>query len=199
MKKIVLLAALALALPFAATAQTATAPAGTANASTKTVVKASAKAVPKKALQRRQITRRAAKAVEEVTPVSNDTDITLSEADLAVASHVFTGKVQCELGADVTVTADEKHPGFFSVSTKNVRYRMHPVESRTGAIRLEDPKAGAMWLQISNKSMLMNQKQGLRLADECQTTAQMAVAEEMKKNPPKSLFEGADAPTAAKK
>ena len=46
-----------------------------------------------------------------------------------------------------------------------------------------------MWLQLGNKSMLMNQKQGLRLADECQAPQQVTVAEEMKKNPPKSLFE----------
>ena len=193
MKNIALIAAMAmaLALPVAANAQTA----ATLSAS-KTEAAGTA---PKKALQKKQITRRAAKAVEEVTPINDDTSITLSEEDLAVAQRVFTGKVQCELGADVTVTADEKRPGFFTVSTKNVRYRMHPVESRTGAIRLEDPKAGAMWLQISNKSMLMNQKMGLRLADECQAPAQLAVADEMKKNPPKNLFEGADAPSGARK
>lgn len=191
MKNIALIAAMALVMPIAATAQTAaTLPASKTEATG---------TEPKKALQKKQITRRAAKAVEEVTPISDDTSITLSEEDLAVAQRVFTGKVQCELGADVTVTADEKRPGFFTVSTKNVRYRMHPVESRTGAIRLEDPKAGAMWLQISNKSMLMNQKMGLRLADECQAPAQLAVADEMKKNPPKNLFEGADAPSGARK
>ena len=109
-----------------------------------------------------------------------------------MAKRVSLGKAQCELGADVTVAADEKKPGFFNVSTKDVKYRMHPVESRTGAIRLEDSRAGAMWLQLGNKSMLMNQKAGLRIADECQTAEQVAFAEEMKKNPPKSLFEGAD-------
>jgi len=181
MKNIALIAVLALALPLVANAQ------------------AHADATPKKALQKKQITRRAAKAVEEVTPVSDDANVTLSAEDLAVAQRVFTGKVQCELGADVTVTADEKRPGFFTVSTKNIHYRMHPVESRTGAIRLEDPKAGAMWLQIANKSMLMNQKLGLRLADECQAPAQLAFAEEMKKSPPKNLFEGADAQPATKK
>ena len=50
---------------------------------------------------------------------------------------------------------------------------MHPVESRTGAIRLEDPKRGAMWLQLGNKSMLMSQKLGQRLADECQSPEQL--------------------------
>ena len=193
-KTFALIAAAALALPLVATAQT-TASKPAAKAAAKPAAKpAATKTAVKKPT--RQVTRRAAKAVEEVTPIDTSTDITLSEADLAVAQRVHTGKIQCELGADVTVTADDKKAGFFTVSTKGVRYRMHPVESRTGAIRLEDPRAGAMWLQIANKSMLMNQKEGLRLADECMAPAQVAFAEEMKKNPPKSLFEGADAPAS---
>ncbi|TPG21952.1 hypothetical protein [Variovorax guangxiensis] len=193
-KTFALIAAAALALPLVATAQT-TASKPAAKAAAKPAAKpAATKTAAKKPT--RQVTRRAAKAVEEVTPIDTSTDITLSEADLAVAQRVHTGKIQCELGADVTVTADDKKAGFFTVSTKGARYRMHPVESRTGAIRLEDPRAGAMWLQIANKSMLMNQKEGLRLADECMAPAQVAFAEEMKKNPPKSLFEGADAPAS---
>ncbi|MGJ7610574.1 MULTISPECIES: hypothetical protein [unclassified Variovorax] len=180
MKKIALIAAVALALPFAAMAQNAT------------PAKPAAKADAKKAPPKRQVTRKAAKAVEEVTPIGDDTNIVLTDADLAVAQRVSIGKAQCELGADVTVTPDEKKPGFFNISTKGQKFRMHPVESRTGAIRLEDPRAGAMWLQLGNKSMLMNQKAGLRIADECQTDAQVAFAAEMKKNPPKALFEGAD-------
>ncbi|MDH6169680.1 Ni/Co efflux regulator RcnB [Variovorax boronicumulans] len=181
MKKIALIAALALALPFGAMAQTA-APAKPAAKSTEA----------KKAPPKRQVTRKAAKAVEEVTPIADETNIVLTDADLAVAQRVSIGKAQCELGADVTVTPDEKKPGFFNITTKGQKFRMHPVESRTGAIRLEDPRAGAMWLQLGNKSMLMNQKAGLRIADECQTDAQVAFAAEMKKNPPKALFEGAD-------
>jgi len=202
MKTTVLIAAVALALPFATFAQSA-ANADKAKPAAKSAAKPAAKSAAKPAAKTasakpaakkptRQITRRAAKAGEEVTPVDTNTDVSLSEADLAVAQLVHTGKIQCELGADVTVTADEKKPGFFSVSTKGAKYRMHPVESRTGAIRLEDPRAGAMWLQIANKSMLMNQKMGLRLADDCQAPQQLAFADEMKKNPPKSLFEGAD-------
>jgi len=181
MKKIALIAAVALALPLAAVAQSTTPAKPAAKAET-----------TKKAPPKRQVTRKAAKAVEEVTPISDDTNIVLSDADLEVAKRVSLGKAQCELGADVTVTADDKKPGFFTVSTKGQKYRMHPVESRTGAIRLEDPRAGAMWLQLGNKSMLMNQKAGLRIADECQTEAQIAFAAEMKKNPPKALFDGAD-------
>jgi Ni/Co efflux regulator RcnB len=181
MKKIALIAAVALALPLAAVAQDA-----------KPAAKPAAKAEAKKTPPKRQVTRKAAKAVEEVTPIADDANVVLTDADLAVAQRVSIGRAQCELGADVTVTPDEKKPGFFTVTTKGLKYRMHPVESRTGAIRLEDPRAGAMWLQLGNKSMLMNQKAGLRIADECQTDAQVAFAAEMKKNPPKALFEGAD-------
>lgn len=177
MKHLALLAAAALiAMPLAAGAQSS------GNAS-KPAAKAKAPA------KKPQVTRRAAKAVEEVTPIEEDPNVVLTEADLAVAQRVHTGRIQCELGADVTVTADEKKPGFFTVSTKGARYRMHPVESRTGAIRLEDGRAGAMWLQLGNKSMLLNQKQGIRMADECQGEAQTAFAAEMKKNPPKSLLD----------
>ncbi|MDO4970431.1 MAG: hypothetical protein Q4E66_13435, partial [Comamonadaceae bacterium] len=55
--------------------------------------------------------------------------------------------------------------------------------------RLEDQRAGATWLQIANKSMLMNQKQGKRMADECMSPEQLQVAEAIKKNPPQSLLE----------
>jgi Ni/Co efflux regulator RcnB len=200
MKKIVLIAAIALALPFVAAAQPAAADKPAAKTATKSAAKPAAKTAAHKApARKRQVTRRAAKAVEEVTPISDEAKLTLTDADLAVAKRVYTGKAQCELGADVTVVEDDKKPGFFNLSTKGAKYRMHPVESRTGAIRLEDPAAGAMWLQLGNKSMLMSQKLGLRLADECQTADQVAFAAELKNHPQKSLFDNSsDAAPASK-
>jgi len=118
----------------------------------------------------------------------------LTPAELAIAERVHVGKLPCELGAAVDLTADTKSPGYFDVSGKNFKYRMFPVATTTGAIRLEDRKAGAVWLQLANKSMLMNQKLGVRLADECMSPAQMAVAEAIKLNPPASVL---DAPKPA--
>ena len=128
--------------------------------------------------------RRAArvKAIEEATPIDDDPAVKLTDADLAVAKLVLTGDIPCELGATVHITP-HKREGFFVVRTGIQRFRMHPVESKTGAIRLEDPVGGAMWLQLSNKSMLMSQKMGKRLADDCMNPAQMAVNEALKKNP----------------
>ena len=114
----------------------------------------------------------------------------------AVAASVHTGHMVCELGNSVTVTPDPQQPSRFIVQMKKYTYHMSPVETTTGAVRLEDSQAGAMWLQLQNKSMLMNSKLGQRMADECQSPAQMAVAEAMKLAPPPSLL---DVPTLAKK
>ncbi len=182
--KHILAAALILSAPTMLLAQTATpaAPAKAAPAAAK-----SGEAKKKPALRRS-----ARKAVEEVTPIDTDTSITLSPEDLEIAKRVYVGNINCELGASVNVTPNDKRPGFFVVSTKGSKFNMHPVGSRTGAIRLEDPRAGAMWLQLGNKSMLMSQKLGQRLADECASPEQVTFADELKRNPRPSIL---DAPT----
>ena len=182
MKTLALIAAAAIAMPLAATAQTDT----------------TSKPQPRQKILHKVAPKRVVKKLEEAKPISEETDVTLSEADLKVAQNVYTGVIKCELGASVDIKADEKKPGFFTLTHAGKNYRLHPVESRTGAIRLEDPREGVMWLQLGNKSMLMSQKLGQRLADECQAAKQVEVAEDMKKHPPKSLFEGADAPAPAK-
>ncbi|MDQ3060928.1 MAG: hypothetical protein M3R45_15665 [Pseudomonadota bacterium] len=113
----------------------------------------------------------------------------LTPAELAVAERVHVGYLPCELGASVTLTADARAPGYFNMQGKNFSYRMFPVMTSTGAVRLEDPKAGAVWLQLANKSMLMNQKQGIRLADECMSPAQLTVAQALKINPAASILD----------
>ncbi|HSW19120.1 MAG TPA: hypothetical protein VLJ86_18015 [Ramlibacter sp.] len=134
------------------------------------------------------LARGAQKAVEENTPIEEDTTTQLTPAELEVARVVYVGDMKCELGATVSVKPMRRE-GFFLITTKGYRFRMHPAESRTGAIRLEDPRRGAMWLQLGNKSMLMSQKLGQRIADECQSPEQVTMAEALKKNPPISILE----------
>ena len=110
--------------------------------------------------------------------------------------EVYTGRMVCELGNSVTVTPDPQQPTRFVVQMKKNTYLMTPVETTTGAVRLEDAQAGAMWLQLPHKSMLMNSKLGQRMADECQSDHQTAEANRMKSDPPPSLL---DMPTLAKK
>ena len=116
-------------------------------------------------------------------------EVAMTAAELAIAERVYQGKLPCELGAFVTLTADAKSPGYFDVQIKNQKYRMFPVETSTGAIRLEDRRVGAVWLQLANKSMLMNQKLGQRLADACMSPDQIVMAEKLLKNPPPSVLD----------
>jgi hypothetical protein len=171
------------ALPVLASAQTAatTKPAQPA-------AKPAEKSAAAKPAAKTKLAPSARKAVEEKTPIDDDPSIKLSDADVEVAKRVHVGDIPCELGATVKVTP-MKREGLFLVSTKGYRFRMHPVESRTGAIRLEDAKQGAMWLQLGNKSMLMSQKLGQRIADECQSPQQLTYAETLKKNPLPSILE----------
>lgn len=113
----------------------------------------------------------------------------LSPAELAIAERVHVGRMPCELGAFVTVSADATSPGRFNVEGKGFKYHMTPVATTTGTVRLQDDKGGAVWLQIANKSMLMNQRLGQRLADECMSPEQVVVAEAIRKNPPVSVLE----------
>lgn len=178
-------------------AQSQTAPAKP-KASTKAVVapKSSAKSAPK------TVVAKAAPSSSRVQLKSKANQVAagliaaqavLTTEELAIAERVFVGQIPCELGTTVSVAADPSVPGHFHVGGKGFLYHMAPVTTSTGTVRLEDSQAGAVWLQIANKSMLMDQKKGQRLADECMSPQQILVAEAIKITPPPSLL---DAPPA---
>jgi len=101
-------------------------------------------------------------------------DVPLTPGQLDAASHVFVGTAACDFDNKVTLTAIDGHPGHFQLAHKKSVYTMVPEETTTGAVRLEDKKAGAVWLQIPAKSMLMNAKLGQRVADGCRMNEQAA-------------------------
>lgn len=176
-----------------ATAQTSSAakkPATPAKKATKTVAAKKKPAVSANRTNLKSAAKNVAAGIEAA-------EAAMTPAELAIAERVYVGTLPCELGASVTLTADTKAAGYFDMEGKNFKYRMFPVATSTGAIRLEDQKAGAVWLQLANKSMLMSQKLGIRLADECMSPTQVAVAENLKLNPPVSILEALK-PEAAK-
>lgn len=122
------------------------------------------------------------KTEPEVLPV-------LTEEHISIAQRVETGRIACELGQSVNLRAHGQSNGHFLLDHGRQTYVMQPVATTTGAIRLEDAKSGAVWLQLANKSMLMNHKQGKRLADACVTPQQLAVAREMALNPPRGALD----------
>jgi hypothetical protein len=162
---------------------------------TKPVAKQVVKHAPSPVAKTKPAVASKASAVPAAAPMV-PSDVAVDEHRTVVAEQVHTGRMVCELGNSVTVTPDTQTQGSFFVQLRQHRYHMTPVVSATGAIRLEDAQAGAMWLQLPNKSMLMNSKLGQRMADECQSPAQMAVAEAMKLGPASTLLDG---PSVAKK
>ena len=91
----------------------------------------------------------------------------LSQDQLVTADRVLLGQSRCEFDQSVNVAAVPGQKGWFNVEYKGKSYLMAPEHTTTGAVRLEDKKAGMMWLQIANKSMLMNSKIGQRMVDNC--------------------------------
>lgn len=114
---------------------------------------------------------------------------TLTPAELALAERVYAGHLPCELGAAVTIEPDAGAPGYFHLQLGKQRFHMAPVATSTGAIRLEDRHAGAVWLQLANKSMLVSDKLGKRLVDACMNPAQVLVAQAMERNPTPSILD----------
>lgn len=179
----VLLIAPALALITTAQAATTTKPVATkaTAAVKKTTAPVKKTATPRKKAAVATVATGAAAAVMAPRVLNAD--------ELALADRVHTGRIACELGQHVSVTKDGSNAGHFLVSGNGFNFHMSPVGTSTGVVRLEDQKSGAVWLQIANKSMLMNQKQGKRLADECMSPEQLQVAEAIKKSPPPSLLD----------
>lgn len=187
-----LASALMLLAPAFALAQTVAQPA--AKPAPKATAKAPAKATAAKATKTAKAEPPSSRtqlrsATGQVAAGIMAAEAALSPAELAIAERVHVGRIACELGAHVSLKADPAAPGHFDVEGKGFKYRMTPVATSTGTVRLEDHKGGAVWLQIANKSMLMDQKRGQRLADECMSPEQFLVAESLKKNPPPSVLE----------
>jgi hypothetical protein len=118
----------------------------------------------------------------------------LSAEQLVIAERVQVGTSQCELAVVVTLRADANTAGRFVLESGRKRYMLDPIVTSTGAVRLEELSSGAVWLQLANKSMLMNQKLGQRIADDCMNPQQLLVAQTLLKTPAPHLL---DAPKDA--
>lgn len=171
--------------------------AGAQAANGKQAATAATKPAPKKTARKKAKPANGVKAIEESVEVDDDPNVDLAPDELEIAKKVYVGDIPCELGATVHITPHRKRAGFFIVRAGLQRFRMQPVASRTGAIRLEDGRAGAMWLQLGNKSMLMSQKMGRRLADDCKAPDQAVLDAHLKNNPLPSLLEPLPAATPA--
>ncbi len=117
-----------------------------------------------------------------------------SPEQLEAAKRVLIGRYECEFGKKLLIDANDTNRGYFNLRQDKQTWVVKPVVSSTGAVRLEDSKDTVLLIQILTKSMLLNVKTGRRLVDGCVHEVQRAAEEELRKNPPKSVF---DTPTPA--
>lgn len=117
----------------------------------------------------------AAKKHSEAAPAkpAEVTLTALTEEQITSADRVLVGKTRCDMNESVQLTALPEQRGYFKLEYKGKAYIMAPEVTRTGAVRLEDKQNGLVWLQIPAKSMLMNNKLGQRMADNCLAQGQL--------------------------
>lgn len=180
---------LGLGLGLALAAAAASAQPSTAKPGAKAAARTPAKAAPRKP----------AAAKPPAPPVEP-----ISAGQLDVAGRVLTGEAECEFKQHILVSAVAGEPGHFELKHQGRRYRMVPRETATGAVRLEDPLEGLVWLQIPAKSMLMNARRGQRMVDHCRHAEQRAAvaavegaAQSLGIAPPAAAAAPASAPTTA--
>ena len=97
---------------------------------------------------------------------------------LAIAENVHTGLLMCENRQTIMLWPDTALPGRFILKMNKTVFRMKPVPSDSGAVRLEEEKTGAIWIQTAEKSMLLDSQRSKRLANDCQSPAQKTAAQQ---------------------
>jgi hypothetical protein len=106
----------------------------------------------------------------------------LSPEQLSIAQIVYTGAIPCAEGKTVNIAPDANTQGMFTMQFAGSRQALTPMPTQSGAVRLENKGSGMVFMQLANKSMLFNERQGKRLADECHSSEQQAVADRLNAN-----------------
>jgi hypothetical protein len=166
---------LVLALSFAASAamaQTPSTPAAAKPAPKPAAAPAKPAAAPAKPVAKAPTKAATGTKVAAAAGAGAVTYAALSSGQMEAAQRVFTGTASCEFGETISVSPIDGQPGYFTLKHKAASYTLAPEETTTGAVRLEDKRAGIVWLQIPAKSMLMNSRIGQRVADNCTMTQQ---------------------------
>lgn len=123
---------------------------------------------------------------------------------LALASeeqrHAYTlthiGDYECEFKRPVRVSAHPTSEGYVDLHFDKRVVTARPVLSSTGAVRLEDVLGRYLMVQIAFKSMLLDSRNGQRVADECLHPKHLEARREAASAPAPSGL-GISAPDAA--
>lgn len=138
--------------------------------------------------------------VHPVARVTSDTPAIKSTFEVATvratpaealprSERVYTGFYQCEFGQHVLVDVDTQRLGHFKLTIGQQVVPMSPVPALAGLVRMEDASQSLVWIQLANKSMLLDHSQGQRLLDDCTVPEQMAYAQTLARTPQVGLLD----------
>ncbi len=84
-----------------------------------------------------------------------------------LVDQMRSGHYECDLSREVVVKEVDVESLSAVLSWQGRDYPMQAVRAATGALRLEDPQAGLVWLTILGKSILLDARDGKQLANDC--------------------------------
>ncbi len=90
-----------------------------------------------------------------------------------------TGYMHCADKVVVAITENKLPHHHYEINIGKAKYQAMRVATESGAVKLEDKHHGIVWLQMSNKSMLFDEKNSKRLATDCRTEEQKVVQKAM--------------------
>lgn len=84
----------------------------------------------------------------------------------------------CELGNKITLHESATDQDHVALRWNKRLTQLTRVSTTTGAKRYENQKQGLVWIGIPAKGMLLDSKKGQQLANECKSSAQLALKAE---------------------
>jgi hypothetical protein len=102
----------------------------------------------------------------------------------------YTGRMLCEDRVTVTISENTKQLHHYEIAIGKLKYKAVRVPTDSGAIRLENKSHHVVWLQMANKSMLLNEKAGKRLANNCRNDLQVASQRDLSQSTAPTVLDG---------
>jgi hypothetical protein len=87
--------------------------------------------------------------------------------DVTRTDAVQAGLYRCHQGAQIIVKNIAPDRGSIVIQFKGKDHLLFAVDTATGAVRYQDNRSGITWIKIPSKSMLLDSKLGLQLANDC--------------------------------
>jgi hypothetical protein len=81
--------------------------------------------------------------------------------------QLASGVYRCELGRRVEIQRDPRNANLIKLTWKGSDYQLQRYDSASGLPRYEDRQHGLLWIDLPQKSVLIDVNSGQQLANEC--------------------------------